>query len=142
VWVNSTIWIAGSARFLCPLNKAMHSYRVVREALRDPVAFEQILLQIENDHLIDNPDEGHDYASEMVEVFRKIHTDDQTIQAEEILEIMENLEVLLDHAEGRLGDGVCGWLEASLQVSWDCWSTRFNKPFAHLYRHRLTQDCS
>jgi hypothetical protein len=36
---------------------------------------------------------------------------------------MEDLEVLLDHAEGRLGDGVCGWLEASLQVSWDCWST-------------------
>jgi hypothetical protein len=50
----------------------MHSYRVVREALRDPVAFELILLQIENDNLIDNPDEGHDYASELVEVFRKI----------------------------------------------------------------------
>ena len=42
------------------MDKVMHSYRVVREALRDPVAFELILLQIENDNLIDNPDEGHD----------------------------------------------------------------------------------
>jgi hypothetical protein len=116
----------------------MHSYRVVLEALRDPVAFEQILSQIEKENHIDNPVEGHDYASELVEVFEKIHTDDQTIPAEEILEIMENLEVLLDHAKRRLGDGVCGWLEASLQVSWDCWSTRFNKPRAHLFRHRLT----
>jgi hypothetical protein len=97
----------------------MHSYRVVREALRDPVAFELILLQIENEL----PDEGHGYASELVEVFRKIHIYDPSFQADVILDIMQDLEVRLDHAEGRLGEWVCGWLEASLQVSWDCWST-------------------
>ncbi len=42
VWANSTIWIVGSTRFLSSSNKAMHSYRVLREALRDPVSFEQL----------------------------------------------------------------------------------------------------
>jgi hypothetical protein len=124
--------------FLFLLDKAMPPYRVVLEALRDPVAFELILLHIDNEC----PDEGHGYASELVEVFRKIHIYDPSFQADVILDIMQDLEVRLDHAEGRLGEWVCGWLEASLQVSWDCWSIRFNEPFTHLYRNRLTQDCS
>jgi hypothetical protein len=124
--------------FLFLLDTAMPPYRVVLEALRDPVAFELILVQREGEY----PDGGHGYASELVEVFRKIHTYDPNFQADAILDIMTDLEVRLDHAEGRLGEWVCGWLEASLQVSWDCWSIRFNEPFYHLYRNRLTQDCS
>jgi hypothetical protein len=124
--------------FLFLLDKAMPPYRVVLEALRDPVAFELILLHIDNEC----PDEAHGYASELVEVFRKIHTYDANSDDDAMLDMMVDLQVRIDHADERLGECVCGWLEASLQVSWDCWSIRFNEPFAHLYRNRLTQDCS
>jgi hypothetical protein len=122
--------------FLFLLDKAMPPYRVVLEALHDPVAFEVMLLDIDKKC----PDEAHGYASQLVEVYRKIQTSDANSDAHAILDIMVDLQVRIDHADGRLDARVCGCLEASLQVSWDCWSIRFNKPFAHLYRLCLTQD--
>jgi hypothetical protein len=110
----------------------MPSYRLVQAVLRDPVAFELILLQIEC------PAEGHCYADALVEVFRKIHTDDANFDADAIYDIMADLQVRIDHADERLGELVCGWLEASLQVSWDSWSIRFNRPFSNMYRTRFT----
>jgi hypothetical protein len=84
--------------FLFLLDKAMPPYRVVLEALHDPVAFEVMLLDIDKKC----PDEAHGYASQLVEVYRKIQTSDANSDAHAILDIMVDLQVRIDHADGRL----------------------------------------
>ena len=109
----------------------MLTYGSVQSVLLDPVAFELILRELEC------PSEGLAYANALVEVFRKIRTNDANPDANAILCVMEDLEVSIDHADERIGELSITWLEASLQLIWDRWSIRFKRSFAHLYEDRF-----
>ena len=119
--------------FFCFSLLNMLTYGSVQSVLLDPVAFELILRELEC------PSEGLAYANALVEVFRKIRTNDANPDANAILGVMEDLEVSIDYANERIGELAITWLEASLQLIWDRWSIRFNRRFANLYRHHFNE---
>jgi hypothetical protein len=134
VLVDIRVLVQATTSFVFCFNLLnMLTYGSVQSVLLDPVAFELILRELEC------PPEGLAYANALVDVFRQILIVVANQDANAILGVMEDLQVSIDHANERIGEVAITWLEASVQLIWDRWSTRFNRRFANLYRNHFNE---
>jgi hypothetical protein len=108
----------------------MFTNPLVCSVLEDPVAFELVLRQLAC------PNDGLVYANDLVNIWRDIKTMNGNFDSDVIKNQMEELEVAIDHAGVRFARLAIFWLEAALQLTWDSYSRRYNRPFVNLYNDR------